>query len=207
MVMTINPARKSGFRAEFRPDCNRGNIIVLERWHWMGELGRARKPEENDQQPRKPTEAQRSCPDLGGTCIKALSVMTPGRPPVVPHLQGRFESFPGWGPISPGPPPPPGGPGGGSGVSFSGSLAILNSDFWAGFRQIFGHAWPPNPSRTTGLVLQCRHQQSAPQTNSKLIAAHWHSRILGFYPSALARKPSKSGPGGPDSSPRDPGKP
>ncbi len=38
------------------------------------------------------------------------------------------------------------------------------------------------------------------------VAAHWHSRVLGFYPSALARKPSKS-PGRPDSSPLDPGKP
>ncbi len=39
------------------------------------------------------------------------------------------------------------------------------------------------------------------------LAVHWHSRILGFYPSASARKPSKSGPGGPDSSPLGPGKP
>jgi hypothetical protein len=39
------------------------------------------------------------------------------------------------------------------------------------------------------------------------LAAHWHSRILGFYPSASARKPSKFGPGGPESSPPDPGTP
>ena len=39
------------------------------------------------------------------------------------------------------------------------------------------------------------------------LAVHWHSRILGFYSSAFARKPSKSGPGGPDSSPPGPGKP
>ncbi len=39
-----------------------------------------------------------------------------------------------------------------------------------------------------------------------LSAGHWHSQILGFYPSALARKPSKSGPGGPDCSPAGPGK-
>ena len=38
----------------------------------------------------------------------------------------------------------------------------------AGFRSIFGQTWPQNPSRTTGLVLQCQlHQQSAPQTTSK----------------------------------------
>ncbi len=40
-----------------------------------------------------------------------------------------------------------------------------------------------------------------------LLAVHWHSWILRFYPSASARKPSKSGPGGPDSSPPDPWKP
>ncbi len=43
----------------------------------------------------------------------------------------------------------------------SGSLAIRNSDFVAGFRSIFGQTWPQHPSRTTGLILQCRlHQQS-----------------------------------------------
>jgi hypothetical protein len=43
--------------------------------------------------------------------------------------------------------------------------------FFSGFRPIFGQAWPQNPSRTTGLVLQCRlHQTSAPQTNSKTIS-------------------------------------
>ncbi len=53
----------------------------------------------------------------------------------------------------------------------SGSLAILNSDFWAGFRSMFGQTWPQNHSRTTGLVLQCRlHQTSAQQTNSKAIS-------------------------------------
>ncbi len=42
---------------------------------------------------------------------------------------------------------------------------------FSGFRPIFGQTWPPNPSRTTGLVLQCRlHQKSAPQTNSKTIS-------------------------------------
>ncbi len=45
----------------------------------------------------------------------------------------------------------------------SGSFAIRNSDF-SGFRPIFGQTRPQNPSRTTGLVLQCRlHQKSAPQ--------------------------------------------
>ncbi len=34
-----------------------------------------------------------------------------------------------------------------------GSLA---GNFRVGFRTIFGQTWPPNPSRTTGLVLQCR---------------------------------------------------
>ena len=49
----------------------------------------------------------------------------------------------------------------------SGSLATRYSDF-SGFRTIFGQTSPQNPSRTKGLVLQCRlHQNSAPQTNSK----------------------------------------
>jgi hypothetical protein len=40
-----------------------------------------------------------------------------------------------------------------------------------GFWPVFGQTWPQNPSRTTGLVLQCRlHQKSAPQTNSKAIS-------------------------------------
>ena len=46
-----------------------------------------------------------------------------------------------------------------------GSLA---GNFRVGFRLIFGQTWPQDPSRSTGLVLQCRlHQKSAPQTNSK----------------------------------------
>ncbi len=58
----------------------------------------------------------------------------------------------------------------------SGSLAIRYSDFSC-FRPIFGQTWPQNPSRTTGLVLQCRlHQKSAPQTNSKAIS--WKFGIL-----------------------------
>ena len=49
--------------------------------------------------------------------------------------------------------------------------------FRDGFRPIFGQTWPQNPSRTTGLVLQCRlHQKSAPQTNSKAIS--WQFVIL-----------------------------
>ncbi len=36
---------------------------------------------------------------------------------------------------------------------FEGSLAGIS---WVGFRSMFGQTWPPNPSRTTGLVLQCR---------------------------------------------------
>jgi hypothetical protein len=49
-------------------------------------------------------------------------------------------------------------------------LATRYSDF-SGFRPIFGQTWPQNPSRTTGLVLQCRlDQKSAPQTNSKAIS-------------------------------------
>ena len=42
----------------------------------------------------------------------------------------------------------------------------LTGNFRADFRQNFGQTWPPNPSRSTGLVLQCRlHHKSAPQTN------------------------------------------
>ena len=53
-------------------------------------------------------------------------------------------------------------------LQLSGSLSIRNSDFWAGFRPNFGQTWPQSPSRTTGLVLQCRlHQKSAQRTNSK----------------------------------------
>ena len=49
--------------------------------------------------------------------------------------------------------------------------AIRNSDLWAGFRPIFGQTWPPNLSRTTGRVVQCRlHHKSAPHTNSKDIS-------------------------------------
>ncbi len=39
-----------------------------------------------------------------------------------------------------------------------------------GFRPIFGQTWLQNPSRTTGLILQCwLHQKSTRQTNSKAI--------------------------------------
>ncbi len=55
----------------------------------------------------------------------------------------------------------------------SDSLATRYSAFSC-FRQIFGQTWPQNPSRTTGLVLQCRlNQKSAPQTNSNTIS--WQS--------------------------------
>ncbi len=65
-------------------------------------------------------------------------------------------------------------------ATISGSLAIRNYIF-SGFRSIFGQTWPPNPSRTTGLVLQCRlHQKSAPQTNSKAIS--WQLGILSSPP-------------------------
>ncbi len=60
-----------------------------------------------------------------------------------------------------------------------GSLAGI---FGVGFRPIFGQTWPQNPSRTTGLVLQCRlHQKSARQTNSKAIS--WHQQIPARLPS------------------------
>ncbi len=49
-----------------------------------------------------------------------------------------------------------------------------------------------------------RRWKNQPQ---RVLAVHWHSRILGFYPSALARKPSKFGPGGSYSTPPDPRKP
>ncbi len=49
-----------------------------------------------------------------------------------------------------------------------GSLA---GNFRVGFRPIFGQAWPQNPSRSTGLVLQYRlHQKSTRQTNSNAIS-------------------------------------
>ena len=58
----------------------------------------------------------------------------------------------------------------------SDSVATRYSDF-SGFRAIFGQTWHQNPSRTTGLVLQCRlHPKSAPQTNSKAIS--WQFGIL-----------------------------
>ncbi len=67
------------------------------------------------------------------------------------------------------------------GVALSGSLATRYSDF-SGFRPIFGQSWPHNPSRTTGLVLQCRlHQKPAPQTNSKTIS--WQFGIRKSPPS------------------------
>ena len=57
-----------------------------------------------------------------------------------------------------------------------GTLAILNSDLWSGLWPIFGPSWPQNPSRMTGLVLQCRvHRKSAPQINSK--ASPWQFGI------------------------------
>ena len=81
--------------------------------------------------------------------------------------------------------------------SLSGSLATRNSDL-SGFRPIFGQTWPQNPSRTTGLVLQCRlHQKSAPQTNSKAIS--WQFGILKSPPQGTAEysmlRNSASGPG------------
>ena len=46
--------------------------------------------------------------------------------------------------------------------------AVWPENVRVGFLPMFGQTWPQNPSRSTGLVLQCRlHQKSAPQTNSK----------------------------------------
>ena len=76
-------------------------------------------------------------------------------------------------------------------------------------------------SNITGCML---FSNTVPHVSSKLVQKHrWctvnvvlcrvglngplHSRILGFYPSALARTPPKPGPGGPDSSPPDQWKP
>ncbi len=82
------------------------------------------------------------------------------------------------------------------GPKLSGSLATRYSDF-SGFRPIFGQTWPPNLSRTTGVVLQCRlHQKSPPQTNSKVMS--WQFGILKSPPPtdplskipALSRRPS-----------------
>ncbi len=57
-------------------------------------------------------------------------------------------------------------------------LGIL---IFADFRPIFGQTWPQNPSRTTGLVLQCRlHQKSAPQTICKTMS--WQRGILESRP-------------------------
>ena len=50
-------------------------------------------------------------------------------------------------------------------------MAVLRYSDFSGFRAIFGQTWPQNPSRTTGLVLQCRlDQKSAPQINSKAMS-------------------------------------
>ncbi len=100
--------------------------------------------------------------------------MTPGGPPGGPPPQGsgsiRFQRL----------------------NSLSGSLAIRNSGF-SGFRPIFGRTWPQNPSRTTGLVLQCRlHQISAPQSNSKAIP--WQFGILSSHPFNEPLSSSNLGP-------------
>ncbi len=81
---------------------------------------------------------------------------------------------------------------------FSGPLAVSDSRnlvFVLFFWLIFGQTWPQNPSRTTGssCSVDCT-KKSARQTNSKAIS--WHSRILGFYHAASARKPSESSPEG-----------
>ena len=52
-----------------------------------------------------------------------------------------------------------------------------------GVRSSFGQTLPQKPSRTMGLVLQCRlHQKSAPQTNS--IATSWHRANPARLPSS-----------------------
>ncbi len=53
-----------------------------------------------------------------------------------------------------------------------GSLA---GNLWVGFRSIFGKTWLPNPSRTTGLVLQCRSHQK--------LAQPWRQQIPARLPS------------------------
>ncbi len=51
-----------------------------------------------------------------------------------------------------------------------------------GFRLSFGQTWPENPSRSTGLVLQCRlDRKSARQTNSK--ATSWRQKNPARLPS------------------------
>ena len=63
-----------------------------------------------------------------------------------------------------------------------GTEGSLAGNFRVGFRPIFGQTWPQNPSRTTGLVLQCRlHQKSARQTNSKAIS--WRQKNPARLPS------------------------
>lgn len=53
------------------------NARVAERPKRVGKLA-GRKPKENQQIPREPTETQGPCPDLRGTCIKSQSVDLPG---------------------------------------------------------------------------------------------------------------------------------
>ncbi len=64
-----------------------------------------------------------------------------------------------------------------------GSLA---GNFRVGSRPIFGQTWPQDPSRTTGLVLQCRlHKKSARQTDSK--AVPWWQKTIARLPSSTQR--------------------
>jgi hypothetical protein len=63
----------------------------------------------------------------------------------------------------------------------------LAENFRPEFRPIFGQTWPQNPSRSTGLVLQCRlHHKSAPQTNSNAIS--WCHQIPARLPSGTQTK-------------------
>ncbi len=84
-----------------------------------------------------------------------------------------------------------------------GSLA---RKYGVGLRAIFGQTGPPNPSRSTWLVLQCRlHRKSVRQTNSKAIS--WRQVLpgrrsgsrAGFRPDFLLGKPQNRSSGRPKS--------
>jgi hypothetical protein len=70
-----NGRRPGGHDKEFSVDRNTATDTQTLKWGREG-----RKAKGNDQKPRKPTESQGPCPDLRGTCIKALTVQRRSRP-------------------------------------------------------------------------------------------------------------------------------
>jgi hypothetical protein len=79
-----------------------------------------------------------------------------------------------------------------------------------GFWPICSQTWPQNPSRATGLVLQCRlHQKSAQRTNSKANSLGGLWMLLKIYiyiymfnsgpdPQNPQNRPGKAAPDPPD---------